>query len=246
MAFTPIFLVGASAVSTGAYLVNLISYWGLEEASGTRNDSFGTNHLTDNAAVTSTTGQVGNSAVFAAASSQFLSRASNASLQCGNIDFTFVAWVKLTTLPAASYVVLSKDLSTGNRNYALDLANLSGDYRFRFYINGAGGGSIAQWTSNTGTTGQWYFVVAWHDSVADTINIQVNNGTPASTATANESPGTGTEEFRLGAYATVGAETFLNGQLDEVGFWKRVLTPTERADLYNAGAGRNWAYINAF
>ncbi len=37
-----------------------------------------------------------------------------------------------------------------------------------------------------------------------------------------------------------------DGLIDEVGFWKgRVLSGAERTELYNAGAGRDYAYIIA-
>lgn len=49
-------------------LTSLIAHWKLDEASGTRNDSHGTNHLTDNNTVTTATAKLGtNAAQFTAA-----------------------------------------------------------------------------------------------------------------------------------------------------------------------------------
>src|SRR5262252_1520277 len=87
---------------------NLISYWKLDEVSGSRVDTKGTNTLTDNNTVTSTTGIINNAASFAAASSEYLSLASNATVQTGDIDFTITAWVKMTTKAALAGHIVAK------------------------------------------------------------------------------------------------------------------------------------------
>ena len=63
-------------------LTNLISFWEMEEASGTRVDAVvaSGNDLTDNATVTQNPGKVGNAAQFTLATSEWLSHVSNASL----------------------------------------------------------------------------------------------------------------------------------------------------------------------
>jgi hypothetical protein len=84
----------------------------------------------------------------------------------------------------------------------------------------------------------WYFLVAWYDSVADTLNIQINNGTVdgKSNATGCFDSAKG---FTLGDFAF----TPFDGLLDEVGIWKKVLSAPERTWLYNAGAGRSYTDI---
>ena len=49
---------------------NLIAFWQLEEASGVRYDSEGSNNLTDNNTVTSATGVVGDAAQFTRSNSE--------------------------------------------------------------------------------------------------------------------------------------------------------------------------------
>ena len=78
--------MGAFTVDTTCTLpTNLIAYWKLDEASGTRNDSKGANHLTDNNTVTQAVGKVGNAAQFTLANSEYLSIADNADLSAGDI-----------------------------------------------------------------------------------------------------------------------------------------------------------------
>ena len=74
-------------------LTNLVSYWTLDEASGTRADSHGTNHLTPTNAPVGATGKIGNGCDFESSSAQYLSCASNPTLQTGDVDFTIAAWV---------------------------------------------------------------------------------------------------------------------------------------------------------
>src|SRR5215471_12266562 len=80
---------------------NLVSWFELGEAAGTtRVDSTSTgNDLTDHATVGQGTGIVGNCATFVAASQQWLSHASNSSLQLGAngaSDMSIACWFKIS------------------------------------------------------------------------------------------------------------------------------------------------------
>jgi hypothetical protein len=85
--------------------------------------------------------------------------------------------------------------------------------------------------------GNWYFLVCWYDLAKGTIQIQVNNG-PIDTLrlepgiSSYDSP----HEFTMGASA-IYHDGYMNGRIDEVGIWKRILTDEERAALYNQGTG---------
>jgi hypothetical protein len=109
---------------TTAQKANLVSWWTMDEASGTRNDSHGTNHLTDNNTVESAAGAVsaaaeaggilstygaasfskdlvigtGNGAKFvtvgAGGDDAFFTRAHTADFDISNVDFSFSTWVK--------------------------------------------------------------------------------------------------------------------------------------------------------
>lgn len=219
---------------------SLISYWSLDEVSGSRADAHGTNHLTDNNTVTSATGKVGTAADFVRANSEYLSVASNASIQVGDIDFTIAAWFKVD-IAGAAYAIASQYGSTSaTRSWVLRRA-ASNVMQFQVSSDGTATAAISD-LATTISVGTWYFVVAWHDSVANTLNIQVNNGTPAAT-THTTGVNTATGAFNLGTYDN--GTNLYDGLIDEVGFWKRVLTSAERTDLYNAGSGRNYAYISS-
>lgn len=219
---------------------NLISFWELGEASGTRNDSHGTNHLTDNNTVLQAAGRVGNSADFESDNSESLSRADNASLSVGNIDFTLCAWVKLESKPASTSGILLKG-DADDEEYYLKWQDTD---RFKFEVCSAG--AFANQTSieanvlGAPVLGNWYFIIAWHDATANTINIQVNNGNVDSAAyTLGSYDSNG--DFVIGAYPAF--SEYFDGLIDQVGFWKRTLTTEEKTFLYNAGNGRSYAEI---
>lgn len=217
-------------------LTNLISYWSMDEASGTRTDSHGSNDLTDNNTVGSATGKINNAADFESNNNEHLSHADNADLSPTG-DCTLACWVKLETKPSIS-TIMGKWPGTGDSR-ALILRYQSSDDRFAFFVNsdGTSGGTTSVSADNLGSpsTGTWYFIVAWHDDTNNTINIQVNDGTVDSTAHTvgiHDSD----EPWVVGARSDGGVQEY-DGLIDEFGYWKRVLTSQERTDLYNSGDG---------
>ena len=238
----------SNADASNTLLLTLISWCTLNEESAgagavTRNDSHSMNHLTDTNTVTSTTGKQGNAANFVATSSEKLSIADNASVSLDGTDFTLAAWVNLTTVGANRPLINKETVSTNREMLLLYVHSLT---RFKFDIYSGGATLIAGATAdNLGVpaTGTWYFIVAWHDRTADTVNIQVNNGTADSTATGGtEIPATNSI-FYVGARAVETAQ-YHNGVIDEAGFWKRVLSADEKTALYNGGSGVGYATIN--
>jgi hypothetical protein len=214
---------------------SLVSYWKLDETSGTRNDSWGSNHLTDNNTVTSATGIQGNDAVFVRANSEYLSCASNSTLEMSSVSFTIAAWVKLTTVPSSGsgieYSLVTKDSASG-RDYTLCYVATAGSFGgFRFYVSGGGSGVVE--TGVPATAAVWYFVVAWYDN--GIIYIRVNDLSTSSLAAPT--PVVSNTEFRIGARQYSTNQDFADAEIDEVGLWKRVLSPAEITQLYNGGAG---------
>lgn len=219
---------------------NLVAYWSLSDV----NDAHGSNHLTNNNAVTFVTGKVGNAVDLENGSDQYLSIASNSDLQCGDIDFTIAAWVNIESISGNAHGIVSK--STGTSAAAIEYVLRHGASHasgFSFVVsNGSLQGSVAATNFGTTTTGTWYFVVAWHDAAANTLNICVNDGTPNSNSFSSGCVA-GSAPFEIGRWAASTARDW-DGLIDEVGFWKRVLTSDERTELYNGGSGRDYAYIS--
>lgn len=212
-------------------LTSLISYWSMD---GNSNDLHGSNNGVESN-VTYASGKIGSSARFNGTNSS-IDISDNPSLSTGDIDFTLSAWVKLVAKapnPFGNGIAGKWKYSTNNREFLLWYYDAIDRFRFEVSPDGTASGGIEANALGSPNIGQWYFIVGWHDSVANTINIQINNGTidslPHSTGVFD-----GTSNFGFGNYENVG---FLNGYIDEVGFWKRVLSPKERSQLYNNGNG---------
>lgn len=210
---------------------SLQAFWKLDEASGTRADEWGGNDLTDNNTVTGAVGKIGNACQFTAANSEYLSIADNASLSMGDFDFTLAGWVYLDSLGVIRWAAAKYTTGT-TQEYGINVDTAN---QMNFFVsnNGTAFTNVVN-TSVTLTTATWYFICAWHDATANTINLSVNNGTAASAAHTT-GVWNGAASFVLGARAA-GTEPW-NGRLDAWGVWKKVLTAGERTTLYNAGSG---------
>lgn len=206
---------------------SLVSYWDLEEASGTRYDLHGTNHLTDNNTVGySASGKIGNSSDFIPANSESLSRSSISELNYkGTINCSISFWFKTDSVS-----ILESPIS-----HAQDISNAN----FEVYINsgslnvsiGNQGAALTYGTSVS--TGTWYHVVLTLSS-SNTYELFIN-GSSVDTG-SGATWGTFTPVFRIGGtYST--ASRFFDGIVDEVGIWSKVLSSSEITDLYNSGNG---------
>lgn len=224
-----------STRAPSSILGSLVAYWNLDEVSGSRADSVGGQTLTDNATVTQAAGKVNFAGQFTAANTEFLSRNSEATLQTGDIDFTFAGWAYLDT-KAANMQMLSKRGSNAAIEY--DLSYDVASNRFIWRVGSGAGTVIGTATANvlgSPSTATWYYIVVWHDAANNLVGIQVNDGT-ANTAATTGPAGTGTVGFKIGAKNTSPIEPW-NGRIDEVGLWKRLLTSAEKTALYGAGNG---------
>ena len=217
-------------------LNNLAAYWKLDEARGARLDQLGRSPLADTNGVGQAAGvnPGGQSARLAAASRQYLSTSSAELNFSQDTSFTWAGWLYFESLPGAdSPVILSKKRGSGNdSDYRLLLLG-SGENKLRFEINSGKSGVTA--SKPQLSSGKWYFVLAWYDA-AGRIGIQINNGGKYTVATNGSRPGTSTQALYLGWQSSL-PNAYLNGRLDEFGFWKRVLSESESSLLYNRGAG---------
>lgn len=231
---------GVVVPATNGLLNGLISYWKLDEASGNALDAHGANELTQISGVGAGTGKINGARTFNAGT-QRLNIADNAALSVGDIGFTFAGWVNIDT-KGADRGIVGKWNATGNqREYTLRFNNATD--RFTFFVSSNGSTNSNVSSAGAPTLSTWYFVVIWHDPIANTINLQVNNGTVQSTS---HSTGVfnGTAPFQLGGNDS-GATQYFGGMLDEWGFWKAVLTADQRTALYNAGAALSYGDFEA-
>jgi hypothetical protein len=210
-------------------LVDLVSWWAMEEASSTRSDSHGTNDLTEIGSISSTTGIVNDGADMPGAGSLFQSSSSDFQINSG--DFSFSTWIKAASFP----------FNTGyiGKNQAIPTQSA-------YYIWAASAGRL-DWAvrNDTGTVfsvniatavDTWHHVVVWYNGATKEVGMRMDDTTTATTTlTGTFSDMTSGSVFAVGTYAS-SAQSY-TGQLDEVAFWTKVLSPAEITELYNAGAG---------
>lgn len=219
--------VGPSSLRTG-----LIAGWKLDEANGNALDSVGANTLTPTASEpTSVAGKIGTARSFAVASSQYFTIADNAALSVGDISFTFDCWVKLTTGGTTRRFIAKGTGAALQTQYQYILQHNSSN-ALQWIVSASSSQAVV--TSAALSLDTWYYVTAWHDADLDIIGIALNNGTPVTTSWALGSYD-GAGNFYLGAGP--GATVPIDGVLDDVFFWKKALTGSERAARYNGGAG---------
>jgi len=213
---------------------SLVSYWDLEEASGTRYDLVGSNNLSDNNTVTGGTGKVGEGAVFATANTEHLKAVDNASWDLTTTnDKSFSVWIKPANL-SNNYAILSRwneSPEAGGKNFLFRL-NTTGKLQ-AWVGTGATTGVTTGETTTTLSAGTWYHaVVTWSGTVDDKMRIYVNGSLDTTGATA--SPGAASGPLYIGESSS--ASPF-DGSMDEIGWWDKALTSTEITALYNSGSG---------
>lgn len=218
-------------------LTDLVAYWALDEASGaTRNDSHGTNHLTNNGTVGQATGVVMQAASFDGTVSNYLSIPDNATLSMGDIDFTITCWVRFTT-NTGTRVLVCKGSSAGAQGQEFQVFHSA---TFKFELgNGAGTGKSLD-SGVAAANNTWYFLRVWHDSLNNEVGIAVNESTIVTESYTSGSYNSG-HEMTIGRYSNF-AGGQVSGRIDEVAIWKhRILTEDDADILYHGGAGFPYA-----
>ena len=227
---------------------NCVAYWKLDESSAgssqvNRVDEVSGHTLTDINTTASGTGKIGNGADFEEGNNEALNMADHADLSFGNEDFSLAVWVNMESDSDDNYVVSKWDFGANDREWSI-LYDFSDD-RFCFDISSNGTAYQREKADNLGapSTSTWYFIVAWHDADANTMNIQVNNGTVDS---ASYSSGCNDNISKVGVgccHNSGNPASTMDGIVDEFGVWSRVLSESERTQLYNGGNGLTYPFI---
>lgn len=89
-------------------------------------------------------------------------------------------------------------------------------------------------------TATWYNIIAWHSNNSH-IGISANLSVNTTLYTTGVKPGNA--PFTLGANSasiTSQPTMFMDGRIDEVGYWQKVLNSGERINLYGGGTGNTF------
>ena len=212
--------------SSGSTLnTGLVSWWDLDETSGTRVDSVGSNDLTDQNTVGFISGKIGNAAAFVAANNEVL----HVSADFFTGDYTISLWTDMS-LAGTKYVLAGYDPVANLNGPKLYWTNATN--RYSFLHDGSVGAIV-----DVATTSQWRHLVLWAED--DTLYFTSStSNTPGEIGSVTRGHTGISGPFVLGG--TVNGGTFtgsLTDAIDLCGVWSRVLTADERTELYNLGAG---------
>lgn len=229
--------------STSSLRNNLVASWSLNETSGIRYD-LGRNgyYLNSSGGVGSAVGVVGNCATFVSASSQYLSRTNLTLTGVGANSYEWTCWVRLASKPANAMSFYSKWQSdtSNDREYSLLWNNATDRFAFNASSNGVSTVTAVANTFGAPATNVWYFVDVYYNQPAAQLGISVNGGA-FDTATLPGLIYNSGASFKIGTIQN-GNTPLLNGAVDEMAIWSRLLTTAERTRLYSSGLGAHFPF----
>lgn len=209
----------------------LVSYWNLDEASSTRADSEGTNDLSDNNTVDSSTGIVGSAASFEESNDEYLSISdvSQSGLDITG-DISIAMWINMEST-SVHQIFAHKYHGNQNKRAYTFYRDSGGDLTACLSQVGSVGNCKTE--SYSFATSTWYHVAFTWDSSADVGKIFVNGEQVGTDKTYNiTSVNTNDQPFYLGTNEYI--ETF-DGLMDEAAVWNRALSEYEVKVLYALG-----------
>lgn len=209
----------------------LVAWYRMEEASGTRVDASGNTAGFDTLWGGSTdpasrTGKNGNGMDFDGSQRRYIHRDSTgASNLSFSGDFSMSFWIYADAWPSGTGEPLYRSTSSSN-GYRIEI-NSTASFGLGFRTTG----STTWVTTSNFTTGSWHHVYCYWDDSAGTRGIKVNNGTLYTT--------TGLSGTSIPVYShfIIGGDNFgasLDGSIDELAFWSRLLTADEVTALQDA------------
>lgn len=228
-------LIGTPTQANGL-LNSLIAYWPLNEAGGA-NDALDlhTNGLalTQVSSPGADTGKVYATARTFDGSADYFYRNSSDILKFSTQSFHVGAWIYCNAFSTTKYVI-----TKGNADNVGWQLKKAADGLLYFSVKTQ---SVSCSSFGIPPNNQWLFVLCWRDAIANTINIQINDGAIDSAV--------GIDNQDLNYQLQLGARNFgstWSGRIGPVIIGSNVvLTAAQRTALYNGGAGLAYAGFTA-
>ena len=220
-------------MATNPGRTGLVSWWPLDEESGDRADSHGSNHLSPVAAPGNATGKVGSGVDLESSSNQYLTIAAAAQTGLGSAgSFSFGAWYKIESALVTQFICSKR--TTGAAEWTMtntsDGSNSCYMYLAPSFVPLVVPGVFAAAT--------WVFVVVGYNSATGRACVSVNGAAP--TTAVRTYGGLATAPFSIG-YDLSGGLAKFDGVIDEAFYYTRWLSDDELSWLYNSGSGRAYA-----
>jgi len=205
---------------------NLVSYYKLDESSGSVLDADGSNDGTNYGATPHVTGKI-NTAYDFDGIDDYIDLGSG--LITENAEVTINVWVKSNDPSEYSEIIGQTADSAGRQMLAIQQS--SGKFRL---VGCESDETQIFVSSTTDVTTSWQMVTLVRDSNSYDIYV---NGNYENTATWDGTDITNSNPIQIGRRGTPSSGLQFDGKIDEVGIWDRVLTSSEVTQLYNNGNG---------
>lgn len=228
-----------------------ISLWKLDEASGTRVDSIGSNDLTDNNTVGSTSKGVGapanlpdTVASFVAANSESLSKADPVGMDGGpGSSYTASIWVKYTDNGNNDFIYTL--INTGGSTAAAALTLSRNSSGLGYDGTGKMNASVGDGTTTKFggwpvpddpvlSSGTWYHVVAVHDGAASELKMYINGALALTISSGAAYPLDMTNPVLI--FGNI-QSLYADVSLSSAAWWDYAKDIDGVAELYNSGDG---------
>lgn len=216
---------------------SLVDHWKLDETAGTTRYGSHTNNvpLTDVNTVTRPVGIIDYAAAFQTGTGNYLHYTIPVTpdplFGTGDIPFTWGFAFYLEN-KANDYVFIEKRDSVKPSEYVIGYDQ--SDDRMYFEVLNADGVTTYRVNSNSAPTlNTWTWLMCWHDPDTNKIYMQLDNGTITETAMTGGCFNNTDGDLVFGASLVRSVQ----GRLDSVSFWRRILGDVEQAKWYNDGNG---------
>ena len=217
--------------ATSEILTNAMRYFSLDEGSGDAVDKLERENLTEQGTVPNQASGIISSARGAFSNSNYFSK-NNVYAMDGTDDFSQSVWIYRTGAISSGEVVLASSDGTTNQFYfviAFDSNN-----KIKIEMAKAGSAHVLKIVSDDDIPiNTWTHVAFTYDGGNYNGTLFVN-GT-AKSGTGSDPGASDSSWFQIGAIA--GGSGFVNGYIDEVGYWNTTLTPSNISEIYNSHNG---------
>lgn len=163
----------------------------------------------------------------------------NANFPSGTNGWSISYWFNADTWNNAPMHFMWDDASSNRIAYS---QQISSGNTLKIVTNPGGTGSQVD-VSIPSPTNQWYHVVITVSSAGE-LKVYfdgVLNGTDATGISTNSK----STKIRIGHHITLPGGYNFDGNIDEFGYWQKVLNSTEISELYNSGSGLQYPYVSA-
>jgi uncharacterized repeat protein (TIGR01451 family) len=227
----------------------MISYWKLDETSGTTYDDYYNGNDGDGSVsppTPSTDGVVGGSQDFNG-TSNFITVADDPSLDwASDASFTIELWAKFTNISGKNKVMVGRDARPGGLHWWVGATSSDGKAAFYLYDSDNVGHSVAGQGSAINDD-QWHHLAAIRDASAGTISLYVDGqlvgSAPAADYTGDFSA---TTTLGIGCMAYHGTpDYYYDGLLDEIALYSVALSEVEIQQHYLNGLAEH-GYCEVF